>query len=243
MTEQRSKRMGRPPLPEGEGKLYALGLRTVLENYAAVNNWAAQSGRSVAQEVERSIEFRQAMEGAYPPEIAALLESIGHTMVEVGTSIAGANRWSGHGVTSWLGDPYAYNQAIDAAQHFLELTRFPGPAEPHGIFATPGWKTQAETIGGQIANGVVEVMAERHQGQDTTTTSQWARRVKERLGAIGARLTSHPPSPEYLVGASVHGVDVVDEAGNILVKEAPEQPLAEGSRERRRAGKRRSRED
>jgi hypothetical protein len=204
MSEQR-KPIGRPRLPEGEGKLYSLGLRTVWENYQAVTGWAAASGRSVAQEIERSIEFRRWLQGAYPPALAALLELLGRTMLEVGETVEKANRWSGHGEKPWIDDPYAWNQAVTAAQHILQLSRHEG-GEPHGLFASSDYpENLAKELGVQSADGILEVMRGRHEPEPgrTTIATQWTPQIRERLGSIGDRLDRHPSPPEYNVTTNV----------------------------------------
>lgn len=202
MRDQRERRpVGRPRLPEGEGKLYTVGaFKTVWENYRAVNRWAEQSGRSVARELEQCIEFRRALQGLYPPEIAGLLELIGRTMIDAGTGISGANQFSRHGVKPWLDDPYAYNQAITAAQHILELSRYQHGDKPHGLFALPDYpKKEADQFGQQTADGILEVMRRRHPSEAMTTAGQWAPRVREQLGSIGDRLDAHASPDDYIV--------------------------------------------
>ena len=50
------KRRGRPNLPAGEGKRYALGLRTTKELRDLLQQAADSSGRSLAQEIEFRLE-------------------------------------------------------------------------------------------------------------------------------------------------------------------------------------------
>jgi hypothetical protein len=50
------KRRGRPSLPKGEGKRFALGLRVTEERRRALDEAAAQSGRSISQEIELRLE-------------------------------------------------------------------------------------------------------------------------------------------------------------------------------------------
>jgi len=202
MRNQRDRKpVGRPRLPEGKGKLYTVGaFKTVRENYEAINKWAARSGRSVARELEQCVEFRRALQAAYPPEIAGLLELIGRAMLDVGTGISGANRFSGHGIKPWLDDPYAYNQAVTAAQHILELSRYQRGDKPHGLFASPDYpKKGRQQFGKLVADGILEVMRRRHESDGTITAGQWAPRVREQLGSIGDRLDSHPIPGDYIV--------------------------------------------
>jgi hypothetical protein len=166
---------------------------------------AGLSGRSTAQEIELRLE--QSMAGAaYPPEIGALVELIGRVMTETGTLISGANRVSGRTVADWKSDPYAWDQAVQAAKHVLTLTLLADEAspDPHGLFAGADFpKDLARQIGKQVADGVLEVMRGRHEAG--TTAAQWTPRIRERLGVLGDRLDQQPEPAEYWVDRKVGG--------------------------------------
>ena len=99
----------------------------------------------------------------FPPELAAFLELLGRTMLDVGETITKANRWSGHGEKAWIDDPYAWNQAVEAAQHILELSRLEG-GEPHGLWAASDYPQNLMTqLGRQSADGILEVMRGQHE--------------------------------------------------------------------------------
>ena len=56
MTMDKKSKMGRPPLPPGEGKRMPLNMRTTREVRAKLELAAADSGRSLVQEVEHRLE-------------------------------------------------------------------------------------------------------------------------------------------------------------------------------------------
>jgi hypothetical protein len=180
---------------------------------------SAVSGRSLTQEFEISTEvgllIRKMMSGSAPmpllqaltefyragPQLAAFMELLGRTMLDVGETIQKANAYSGHAKTSWIDDPYAWNQAVDAAQHILALSRHEG-GEPHGLFASSDYpENLAKELGVQSADGILEVMRGRHEPEpgtnETIVASQWAPQVRERLESIGDRLDRHPSPDEY----------------------------------------------
>jgi len=89
-------------LPPGEGKLHAVGLRTTRKIYDALREAAAQSGRSIAQEVERRVEqslenvdfLTQAQKLAFGPLVAVALAVIGRATVEINGHAKFPQNWS-----------------------------------------------------------------------------------------------------------------------------------------------------
>jgi hypothetical protein len=159
---------------------------------------SARGGRPRIRDRE---ELKQHVEFGYPPQLEALLELIGRTMLEVGEMVSNANRWSGHEEKGWVDDAYAWNQAVDAAQLILKLSRH-NHGEPHGLFASADYpKHLAEQLGRQAAAGILEIMSEWHESESGGTTSahQWAPQLRARLGSIADRLDRHPSPEEYSV--------------------------------------------
>ena len=114
--KQERKPMGRPRLPEGQAKLHALGLRTDLVNYQTVNEWAAQSGTSVAQEIERSIEFRRWFEEMFRRLFEGPLRRPNIAMVSTfehaGQAAARRRRLPDSKPNTWLPDAQCYQAAL-----------------------------------------------------------------------------------------------------------------------------------
>lgn len=171
-------------------------LKRLLEGAAKAN------GRSLNAEFVSQLE--QSLGNAiYPPEIAALLELLGRAMLDAGTSISNANRYSGHGgVAPWVDDGFAWDQAIRSAIRVLLKSRHKAGRRPHGLFAGADYPTElACQIGKQVADGILAVMFGEHK-DDGSTASLWAPRVREKLGVIGDRLAHHAPPGEYFVVTS-----------------------------------------
>src|SRR5438105_4415625 len=168
---------------------------------ADIERAARKRGVSMNAEMGERLEQSFA-ELAYPPEIGALAELFARLMAETCTAITGANRWSGHGLTQWANDPYAFDQVGEAVLRVLLLSRPSGSRAPHGLFAMPDYpKKRAHQIDRQIADGTLQVMFGRHQ-EDGLTAARWIGRVREKLGAIGDRLERQPEPDDYFVSVT-----------------------------------------
>jgi hypothetical protein len=71
-------RRGRPPLPAGQGKRYALGIRTTKELKDRLAQASAVSGRSVAQEIESRLE--QSLAFSNDPHEQRILRALSEKM-------------------------------------------------------------------------------------------------------------------------------------------------------------------
>jgi hypothetical protein len=202
MVDNDAKRgRGRPAMRPEDRKRNNITLRLRDSTRATLERVAEERGRSVSEEIEYRVE-QSLLDPNFPPELTGLAELFIRAMFETGNAISGANRWSGHGVTPWLGDPYARKQADEAVRCLSELSLPEGDPTPHGLFA-PGAAVGdlGDKIGKQIALGIIEVMAGRHK-DDASTAALWTPRVREKLGAIGDRLIAHAPAQDYFAGRS-----------------------------------------
>jgi hypothetical protein len=132
-----------------------------------------------------------------------LIELLWRTATEIGTTITAANRFAGQEGAHWTDDAYGWNQALDAMEHILALSRLEG-GRPHGMFASRDYpKADALKLGVLMADGILEVMRDRHRGEpgSTLVVAEWAQRIREGLGFIGERLDRHP-SPKRYIAAS-----------------------------------------
>jgi len=108
-----------------------MSFRVPPELKARMDEAAAASGRSVAQEIEmrldRSFEredlLEEALELAFSREPAGLLSTIAHAMVSAGRFGALLSLDTLDAVDDWPYDPYAYHQAACAAITVLEQVR------------------------------------------------------------------------------------------------------------------------
>lgn len=195
MVNNEKRGRGRPPMRPEDRKRNNFTMRLRDTTRLALERAAAQRGRSASEEAEYRIE-QSLLDPAYPPELTGLAELFVRAMFETGNAIAGANRWSGHGVTPWLSDPYARHQAAEAVRYLLNLSQPEGDPAPHGLFATLREDDLGNQIGMQIAAGIIETMAGRHDPAGSQA-ALWAPRVLEKLGVVGDRLVGHPPAEEF----------------------------------------------
>jgi hypothetical protein len=190
-----TRRQGRFSEP---GERVPLSFRVTPEFKRRIDQAAAASGRSIAQEIELRLEASLA-DAAVPPEIAALAELLARVMTDTGTAISGGNRWAGYGSVPWLRDPYALTQALMAACRIIEKIQPEGDRAPHGLFATLG--DSGHQIGHEVADGIIEVMLGRFE-EEGSTAALWTPRVFQKLGVIGKRLAGHPSPEEYFVSTT-----------------------------------------
>ena len=116
------------------GKRYPLNMRTTQEVRSKLESAAKASGRSLAQEVEsrldRSFErqglLSEVMELAYGSHLAATLMHLGRAMARTGRHCGFMKNRTIEAADNWFLDPYAFDQAVQAANWFLEGVRPPG---------------------------------------------------------------------------------------------------------------------
>jgi hypothetical protein len=198
-------RVGRPRTRDNQDRQY-IGFQLPILLKGSLERAARANGRSVSAEAVGRLDQSFA-EAAYPPEVAAIAELIARAMAETGASIEGMNRWSGHGYTHWIDDPYAYDQSVKAAMWVLVQSRPPGSRAPHGLPATADFRPdRARQMGKQIADGLLEVMRGRHQDEHGSPIipAPWIDRVRTKLGTIWERLRDWPEPKQYWV--SPHSV-------------------------------------
>jgi hypothetical protein len=121
--ESAAKRPGRPPLPVGEGKRHALGIRTTAALKAQIEAAAQLSGRSLAQEIEYRLErsfaddLQDSLLGRQAAAFLRLIDrSLRHAPGACGLSAT----------DDWLNNPDAYDIAVRELGHVAEPLRPPG---------------------------------------------------------------------------------------------------------------------
>lgn len=114
MSEKARKPMGRPRMSPDGVKLHAIGLRTDLATYELVNGWARSSGKSVAQELEKAIEFRQWFEDMFKRMFGGPLGKPNTAMLATfeHAGNAAARHLPDSEPGGWLSDPYCYRTAL-----------------------------------------------------------------------------------------------------------------------------------
>ena len=165
-------RPGRPSKAgkRATGKRYPLNMRTTAAIRERLVEAAAQSGRSLAQEVEARLErsFRdqrlldQVLELAYGRQLAGVIIALGGAMAEAARRAVFAKTYTTAGFADWLSDPQVCEHVAIAGQDLLALrVKPPGEVEPitdpHG---SAELNEENRTIGPDVAREFFDAMRE-----------------------------------------------------------------------------------
>jgi hypothetical protein len=101
--------------------------------------------------LDKSFEHQDLLPGvlslAFGPEVAALAIGIAALMSTVGREAASPN-FASKGTQDWIDNPYAFQQAVDAAQLFLEKVRPKGKVVPPSFeFVRSHFHLRGDVIG------------------------------------------------------------------------------------------------
>jgi hypothetical protein len=133
-----TRKRGRPRKPATPGERSALGLRVTPQIKEQLDGTARQHGRTQSQEAERRIEltfraedqFEQGLELIYGRQLGGLLTLLGHVIREAGRSAGFTSSNTLEGAEGWMSNPYAFDQAVEAANAVLEALRPVGDPSP-----------------------------------------------------------------------------------------------------------------
>jgi len=149
--------MGRP---REFGERHPLGLRVTKETKKKLTDAANASGRSQSREAEFRLEqtfnstntLFDALDLAYGRHWTGILLALAHVSQLTGTRGLAVNEWNFEGAEDWMMDPYAYDQAVKAANTILEAFRPMGDvsAKPVGDFARLP-RASLESLGKEFA--------------------------------------------------------------------------------------------
>ena len=187
--------------PESSAKRVPLSLRVTPQLKSKLDAAAVDTGRSQTQEIEFRLEqsfdrtelIFDSMKLAYGAELAGLLMLIGRAMSGAGrTAGLKANTFQFTG-EEWLADPFAYDQASNAAVAVLK-----GLRPPKRVTATGGDAKFAETMSVLVrtsnSNSWGEAFGKNVLGvlrgeESVVAPTGWIERVKELLGTVGQRVS------------------------------------------------------
>jgi hypothetical protein len=173
---QQSKRIGRPTKAAAPGERVSLGLKVTSDIKRRIDEAARESGRTQSQEAEARLErsfdhqelLPQVLELSYGRQLAGVLLMLGHAMKTTGES-AGLSAASDspsltlEGARKWFDIPYAYDQAVRAADSIFEALRPPNdPGIPKHMRGSDGeldLGDVAEHLGERLATVVLEEAA------------------------------------------------------------------------------------
>ncbi|TSE03754.1 hypothetical protein C1D09_025355 [Mesorhizobium intechi] len=189
---------GRPKREPEPGERVHLGFRVTPDMKARVESAASDSGRSISQEAEYRLErsFERAdlladvLSTTFGPELGGVLMMIGSAMRDVGGQAGFAGTFTLEGAQQWFDNPYAFDQAVAAANRIFEALRPEGePKAPEHFEAlteiNPALAGIAEHFGAGFANAVIEAVV----GEGRTARLQKdGATIAGMLGPIAERL-------------------------------------------------------
>jgi hypothetical protein len=196
----------RQPKP---GERVSLGLRVTPGLKLALDSAARVSGRSQSQEAEFRIEqtffdqkrMVEALDLTFGPELAGILLGLGEAMMEAGKfsfvmfelSHGKFRRPSGQ-MFPWFEVPYAYEQAMQAANAVLEAFKPPGPVLLPKRDDTDEEAKYNSTDGRSIADDILKEAATGHPSSQGA--EERARMLHRVLGPLFQRLRRLDPPGE-----------------------------------------------
>ncbi len=185
MSEKKRK-PGRPGRPRTVGERVPLGLRVTPELKAKLDSAANDSGRSQSQEAELRLEQSLRSEGAlydaldlaYGSELTAIILTLARALHFSGTRSAFVSKYTEEGIEKWMSNPYAFDQAISAANVVLEAFRPQGQVEvpTHIAMDFSGLTTPLELLGRDFGQNVLAAVEKAPEEREA-----WAQPIAERL--------------------------------------------------------------
>jgi hypothetical protein len=195
--EQGQKRRGRPARTPQPGERVPMSWRVTPELKAQLDRVAAQSGRSVAQEIEQRLEasfqderrLKDALDLTLGPQFSGIVILLAHAMRDASRIAHSVAQFYARHYSSgeappddWVSDPFSYDQMVRAAIMILEALRPEGERVPasllnprivHGVDLTE--------MDRNVARAVVTPYLEALS--DPTTSADAVSRDHQRIGA------------------------------------------------------------
>lgn len=126
-------RRGRPAMPDGQRKRNNVTIRMRPAMRMRLEQLAAQSDRSVSEEIERRIETSMTDENMLgTPEGTAHLQMIAGALMRGGRAASAWKNGTAQPTELWLADPYCYQQATIAVLRMLLAFKPGGAPDPAG---------------------------------------------------------------------------------------------------------------
>jgi hypothetical protein len=180
-------RRGRPPIPPGQRKSKNFTFRSRGDLHARLADAAAQSNRSISEEIEWRIQRSfldqdraiEALGLIYGRELAGLVLVLGEVMKEAGEQTAYLAEHTLEAARNWMAHPFAFAKAAEAAKAGLEA--FKPPDE--GIH-------RAYDHYANIPQGIVtSILEEAATGYSRAPGgAERARRLHDMLGPLAERI-------------------------------------------------------
>jgi len=167
-------------------------MRSTFEIRQKLEQAAAESGRSLAQEAEFRIDrsfveqqlLIEALEMAYGPELSGVLLVLGETMAIAGRQAAFMKSLGDKRAENWSQSPYAFSQIVQAADRVFEAIKPDGDSSPPRLGKTEAIDLDqiAKNFGRGIADGILAEIASNEPTTSTAITR--APRLRRFLGEV-----------------------------------------------------------
>jgi hypothetical protein len=186
--------------PLKPGERVPLSFRVTPEFKAKLDQVAARTGKSVAQEVEQRLEasfederrFKDALDLALGPQLSGIVTLLTHAMRDaswMAHQIAQlyARQVGGEVPPDWVSDPFSYDQVVQAAIMILEALRPEGERVPasllnprivHGVDLTEIDRNVARAV----VTPYLEVLSGRTSDVVSRDHQQIGAEIREKLG-------------------------------------------------------------
>lgn len=143
MQQERKRRGGWPARTPVPGERVPVSWRMTPEFKTKLEQAAAQSGKSLAQEIEQRLEasfhdqrrLTDALDLTFGPQLSAFLMLLGRVMHTTGRSAGFSTTNTLDGAENWMLNPHAFDQVIEAANAILEAARPEGDTAPPATVA------------------------------------------------------------------------------------------------------------
>jgi len=203
MDRKRKPGAGRKPKPASSRKSATINARIYADLRRELEKAAGKNDRSLSEEVavrlrrSRGLTFENdqalpATLAAYGLGLGALLLMIGCAMHETGAMTGFGATFTLEGSANWVDAPYAFDQAVMAADHILEKARPEGESIPPAPPKVPDRPDLEATLAAYRAHagvGFANSILEAVQGRGATSDlQQWAKPISEMLGPLVKRM-------------------------------------------------------
>lgn len=182
------KKRGRPSLPDEKRKRNNVTIRMTDALKTSLEISADDQGRSLSEEIESRLEasiknVREAEELLGGSYVFGILMIIGRAIQHTGGMINNFKTGASTDSPEWLGDPYAYDQAVKAVDQVLEAFR------PDGEIAPPliNDPTKSEVLDEQyihLTNSAINTALDPVDPK-SGTSKHWGKSVNRRLKGDG----------------------------------------------------------
>ena len=182
-------RRGRPTKAPPPGEKASLGLKVTAALKARLEAAAEQSGRTQSQEAEARLErsfdrldlMPEVLELAYGRQAAGLMMAIGEAMTMTGRIAGTISKPTQVARDDWLADPFAYQEAMNAAATVMEDLRPEGGIVPPPRAKLEIWgASPTQTFGYSMAKRIM--LAVKGKIPAPPKLALWVANVRSLLG-------------------------------------------------------------